>query len=256
MPLREPTTTIVVVTGAGSGIGASIARRLATDGTALLLHTRSNLNGLEDVAKECRAKGAQVALQLGDLSIPDTAAAIIEKARVNFGPVDILVSNAGVAHKSRFGEMTEGDLRAALELIPLAFFRLVEAALPDLCSSRAGRVIAISSFVAHGFGTNGMLFPASSAAKAALEALAKALAVQLGPDGTTVNCVAPGFTRKDVGSHTATAPHDMDKTTALTPTQRVAEPSDIAEAVAYLASPGARQVTGQVLHVDGGLLLP
>ncbi|RDE08876.1 SDR family NAD(P)-dependent oxidoreductase [Pelagibacterium lacus] len=247
---------VIVITGAGSGIGAATARRLAAENTALLLHTRGNRHGLEAVAAECRALGAEVALHLGDLAAPETAASVIDAARDSFGAVDVLVSNAGVAHKSRFGEMTEAELRAAFEIIPLAFFRLVEAALPDLLASPGGRVIAISSFVAHAYGTGDMLFPASSAAKAALEALAKALAVQLGPDDVTVNCVAPGFTRKDTGGHTATSPKAMDRTAAITPTGRVAEPIDIAEAVAYLASPGARQVTGQILHVDGGLLLP
>lgn len=251
-----PSPTVIVITGAGSGIGAAIARRLATPNTALLLHTRGNREGLETVAAACRAKGADVSLAFGDLSTPDVAASVITSARSAFGPADIVVSNAGVAHKSRFGEMTENDLRFALEIIPMAFFRLVDAALPDLVASENGRVIAISSFVAHAFGTNDMLFPASSAAKAALEALAKALAVQLGPDGVTVNCVAPGFTRKDVTGHRATSSSVMSQTAEITPTRRIAEPSDIAEAVAYLASPGARQVTGQVLHVDGGLLLP
>lgn len=246
----------ILITGAGSGIGAAIARAVALPGARLLLHTGRNAEGLEAIAAEAREKGAVVATELGDLAEKDTARRLVARARAEFGRLDQIVSNAGRAQRVAFGELTEADIENAFAAMPLAFFRLVDAALADLKASPAGRVIAMSSFVAHGFGTNGMHFPASGAAKAALEALAKSLAVQLAPDGVTVNCVAPGFTRKDGSGHAATSSAAMDSARAVTPNGRLGEPADVAAVVAFLLSPAAGHMTGQTLHVDGGLLLP
>jgi 3-oxoacyl-[acyl-carrier protein] reductase len=139
--------------------------------------------------------------------------------------------------------------------MPVAFMRMIDAALPDLKNSAWGRVVVVSSFVAHRFGTADLLFPATSAAKAALEALAKALAFQLAPKRTTVNCVAPGFTRKEGTGHTAPSPEANSAAAEATPSGRLADPDDIAATAAFLLSRAAARITGQVIHVDGGLTL-
>jgi len=247
---------VIVVTGAGSGIGAAIGRALGEAGTGITLHTRRNAEGLGRVAEACRSGGATVETFMGDLAEAETAEGLIAAARARFGRIDQIVSNAGQAERGEFGSVTAADLQRAFEAMPVAFLRLVTAALPDLQASQWGRVVAVSSFVAHVFGTNNLLFPATSAAKAALEALAMSLAVQLAPSGVTVNCVAPGFTRKDQAGHAAMSPRTMESVGALIPTGRLAEPRDIAHTTAFLLSRGARQITGQVIHVDGGLMLP
>lgn len=248
-------TTRILITGAGSGIGAAIARRVAAPGKAILLHTGSNTAALDAVAAEARAKGARVETMTGDLTDPALPSALVGAAQAAFGGLDQIVSNAGRADKTPFGALTEEAMTRAWEMMPLAFFRLVDAALPALRASKQGRVVAISSFVAHVYGANGLTFPATSAAKAALEALAKSLAWQLGPEGVTVNCIAPGFVRKDAGGHAATSRETMESAAAITPNRRIGTPEDIAGMVAYLLSDEARHVTGQTIHVDGGLTL-
>lgn len=247
---------VIIVTGAASGIGAAISRRVAAPGAAMLLHSRKNEAGLSEVAEACRASGASVEIRLGDLGDPEVPADLVRAAQATFGRVDQIVSNAGQAARSRFGEMQAADLVSAFETMPLAFFRLVDAALSDIEASKWGRVVAISSFVAHVFGTADLLFPATSAAKAAVEALVKALAVQLGPTGSTANAIVPGFTRKQGGGHLAATQESLIKAAVLAPTGRLTEPHDIAAAVHFVLSREAAQLTGQTIHVDGGLLLP
>jgi 3-oxoacyl-[acyl-carrier protein] reductase len=175
-------------------------------------------------------------------------------ARQRFGRLDQLVSNAGRAQKARFGDIEAADITAAVAVNALPFAALASAALEALEASDWGRVVAISSFVAHDIGINGTLFPATAAGKGALEALARNLAFQLAPAGVTVNCVAPGFTRKD-GGHAALPPTAWEAAARATPSGRIAEPADIAAAIDFLLSRDARHITGQILRVDGGLSL-
>ena len=245
---------VVVVTGAASGIGAAVARRIAAPGTALLLTTRSNTAGLEAVAAAAHDAGAGVATVLADLTAEGAAEQIVATACDRFGRLDQIVSNAGKAQKGLFGQFDAAALGAAFAVNTLPFSALVTAALDQLAASRWARVVAISSFVAHNTGVNGVFFPTTAAAKGALEALARVLALQLAPQGVTVNCVVPGFTRK-VGGHSAIDPAAWEAAARATPDGRLAEPDDIAAAVAFFLSREAGHVTGQVLRVDGGLSL-
>src|SRR6185312_15704741 len=178
----------VLVTGAASGIGAAVCRQLAAPGVAVLLHTRRNRDGVEALA---------------DLTDPATADALIADAAARFGGLDVLVSNAGFADRIPFAALTDAAMTASVEAIQGAFFRLARAALPHLREGRSPRIVAVSSFVAHSFRTDVPVFAASAAAKAGLEALVRALAIEAGPSGVTVNCVVPGFIRKDQGAHRA-----------------------------------------------------
>jgi NAD(P)-dependent dehydrogenase (short-subunit alcohol dehydrogenase family) len=131
--------------------------------------------------------------------------------------------------------------------------RLARAAVPHL---RAGaRVVAVSSFVAHAFRTDVATFPASAAAKAGVEALVRSLAIELAPAGVTVNAVVPGFIRKDPGAHAALDPATAQRQIEKIPVGRLGLPDEVAAAVAFLASADAGYITGQALHVDGGLVI-
>jgi 3-oxoacyl-[acyl-carrier protein] reductase len=253
--MTEFSKRVALVTGAASGIGAAVCRALAGPGVAILVHTRANRAGAEAVADAVRAAGGQAELALGDLTVPETAASLVRHATERFGGLDILVSNAGFADRTKLAELTDAAMTRSMEAIHGAFFRLARAALPHLIAGRDPRIVAVSSFVAHTFRTDLAVFPASAAAKAASEALVRALAIELAPSGVTVNAVIPGFIRKDAGAHAAFTPAQAAAQAAHIPLGRLGLPEDVAAAVAFLVSQSAAYITGQALHVDGGLVI-
>jgi NAD(P)-dependent dehydrogenase (short-subunit alcohol dehydrogenase family) len=248
---------VVLVTGAASGIGAATARAVVAGCRGLLLHTRgssaTSRDRLAALATTLRTAGAEVETATGDLAEPGTAARLVAAAADRFGALDHVVANAGFADRRGTGEIARADLDRALATMAGAFLELAQAAVPLLRGSPQGRVVYVSSFVAHRF-VPGAIFPATAAAKSAGEALTRALAAELAPAGVTANAVAPGYTRKD-GGHTALAPAAWAAAAAATPLGRIAEPDDVAALIAFLLSPAARHITGQVIAVDGGVSL-
>jgi NAD(P)-dependent dehydrogenase (short-subunit alcohol dehydrogenase family) len=245
----------ILVTGAASGIGAAICRRMAGPDTAILVHTRRNRDAAEAVVQHVRDAGGLAEMALGDLGDPAVAVDLVAACVEHFSGLDVLVSNAGFADRTAFADLSDQALTASTEAIQGAFFRLARAALPHLRAVRTGRVIAVSSFVAHAFRTDLTTFPASAAAKAGLEALVRALAIELGRSGVTVNAVVPGFIQKDAGAHRAIGAGVLAAQTARIPLGRLGLPDDVAAMVAFLASDAAGYVTGQAIHVDGGLVI-
>lgn len=245
---------VVLVTGAASGIGAAVCRRIAGPGARLLITARHNRDGLEIIAELARDSGSEVAVELGDLRDPDVPARLIRAAIDAFGGLDQIVANAGFAQRGDLSEMDLEDLIQAQHGMPEAFYSLATAATPHLRNSDWGRIVATSSFVAHVYVADG-LFAATSAAKAATESLAKTLAVELAPSGVTVNSVAPGYTQKDATGHSALSQDAWQKAIAKVPMGRIGIPGDAAALIAFLLSHDAAYITGQTIHVDGGLTL-
>jgi NAD(P)-dependent dehydrogenase (short-subunit alcohol dehydrogenase family) len=245
----------ILITGAASGIGAALARRLAAPDTRLVLHTGSRQAAVDAVAAEARARGAEVATGLGALEDAATAGRLVEIARERFGGLDAVVANAGFAKRVPMADLESATLETSLAVMIGGFHRLARAALPLLQQAEAGRIVAVSSFVAHVFKLGGDGFPASAAAKGGMEAMARSLAAELAPSGITVNCVVPGFVRKEGSTVSSLSPERWKAAVERIPIGRLGEPAEIAATIAFLLSPDAAYITGQLIHVDGGLTL-
>ena len=236
---------------------AALARRIATPGVAMALHARgadaASRERLDAVATHCASLGASTTTLYADLAEPGAADHVVHHTLAHFGALDHLVANAGHAQRQTLGALDAHSLAASFAAMPGAFAALLKRAMPALATSQRGRVVAVSSFVAHRYRAD-TPFAATAAAKAALESLVKTAAAELAPQGVTVNCVAPGYTSKDHGPSAENAPV-WARAAQATPLGRIAEPADIAELIAFLLSDAARHVTGQVIHVDGGLTL-
>ncbi len=235
-----------LVTGATGGIGAAIARTLHAQGAAVALSgTRSEV--LETLAGEL---GERVAVTPCNLSDPEATAALPGQAEAALGGLDILVNNAGLTRDNLALRMKDEDWQTVLDVNLTAAFRLSRAALRGMMKRRWGRIVSITSVVGV-TGNPGQTNYAAS--KAGLIGMSKSLAAEVASRGVTVNCVAPGF----IETPMTDALNDEQKQRILTavPAGELGRPEDVAAAVAYLASGEGGYVTGQTLHVNGGMAM-
>ena len=239
---------IVLVTGASRGIGAAIADELAAQG-ATVIGTATSESGAQAIGERLKPAGGHGRV----LDVADGAAVetLIEDIAKEFGPVSILVNNAGITRDNLLMRMKDEDWQAILDTNLTSVYRTSKAVMRSMMKARKGRIINIASVV----GVTGNAGQANyAAAKAGIIAFSKSLAKEIGSRGITVNVVAPGFIDTDMTKALPeSAREGLIGQIAL---GRLGEPADIARAVAFLAGPSAAYITGETLHVNGGMYMP
>jgi 3-oxoacyl-[acyl-carrier protein] reductase len=238
---------VAIVTGSARGLGAATARRLAEEGAQVVI-TDINADGAQATAAALRADGLQAHCIVGDITKIADVQRLTDETVATFGAVHILVNNAGFPRDGFIVKMTENDWHLVVDVMLKGAFLACKAVMPHLIGQGFGRIINISSR-AH-FGNPGQAN--YSAAKAGLIGMAKALSIEEGRYGITVNCVAPGFMETEMVQALPNYERIRDKAIESQPIKRVGRPTDIADAVAFLASDRASFISGEVLHVTGG----
>jgi 3-oxoacyl-[acyl-carrier protein] reductase len=240
---------VALVTGASRGIGAAIALELGKQG-ATVIGTATSANGAENITtafKSAGIKGIGLALDVNDAAQIE---AVLKQIAADYGDVSILVNNAGITKDTLLMRMSDDDWDAVLSTNLKSVFSMSKAVLRPMMKARTGRIISISSVVGH-MGNAGQTNYA--AAKAGMAGFTKSLAAEVGSRNITVNCVAPGFIETDM---TAELPEAI-KTKMLerVPLGRLGNVNEIAATVAFLASPLAAYITGETIHVNGGMYM-
>ena len=248
---------VILVTGASRGIGAAIARAFAAEGGRVAVNYLRNAEAAEEVAAECRKLGGDGWAVQADVGDRDAVAAMFEGVQEEFGGIDAVVNNAFLAYafdpaaRTPFWGLDWGDYERQFEGSLRGCFNVCRAAIPAFGKRAKGSIVNIATDLVE---RPSIPYHEYTTAKAALVAFSRNLAVELGPRGIRVNCVAPGLVYPTEGSRD-TSEATMDRIVADTPLRRIASPEDIAGPVLFLASEWSGFMTGQTLYVDGGLVM-
>ena len=241
---------IALVTGASRGIGRAVARQLAQQGWRVCINYRVRQDCAESLAAQLAAEGREAMVFQADVSRRQEVQAMVHAVEERWGPVSLLVNNAGVAGQALFQDVSDEMWHRYFSTNVDGAYHTIQAVLPAMLHAHEGCIINISSI----WGQRGASCEVAYACtKAGIIALTRSLAMELAPSGIRVNCVAPGVIRTDMLD--ALPPEVLPQLAEETPMRRLGTPEDIAHAAAFLASDRADFITGQVLTVDGGFIL-
>ena len=241
-----PQNKRALVTGAGRGIGAAIARRLARDGFDVVLHAKTNRALAEEAAAEIQSRGDAAQVFCADLS---TVSGVEELAH-EVGPVDVLVNNAALSQEKPFEEISSNDIDEMFAVNLKAPLHLTQLMLPHMRSRAWGRIVNIASIGGQWGGINQIHYAAS---KAGLIGLTRSIAKTYGRHGITANAIAPGLIETDMSAGELRRPDGREKLRGI-PLGRVGQPAEVAAAVSFLVSEEAGYLTGQTINLNGGML--
>ena len=240
---------VAIVTGAGRNIGRAIALALAEAGAWIVVNARSNRAEADAVAREIAARGGKALVHIGDVADAAAVQAMADAAIKQLGRLDILVNNAALRREKPFAEMSYAEWREIMDVTLDGTFHCVKACLPALKQSGSGTIVNIGGLSAH---TGAKDRAHVVTAKAGIVGFTRALAHDLADDGITVNCVVPGL----IGTpRPKDKPEPAHHLTHQTITGARGRPEDVAAAVRFLCGPGARYITGQAIHSNGGAYL-
>ena len=239
-----------VVTGAAKGIGKAIALKLASLGVNIVLNYRSSEDKAIETEKEILSLGVEVLRVKGDISKPNDVDNLIDYARKKFGKIDIMVNNAGITKDTLLLRMKEEDFDSVINVNLKGVFNCLKAITPVMVKQKEGKIINLSSVVGL-VGNAGQVNYAAS--KAGVIGMTKSLAKEMEYRGITVNAVAPGFIETDMTD--VLGDKFKEEARKSIPLKRLGKAEDVAEVVAFLASDSANYITGQVIHVDGGMVM-
>jgi NAD(P)-dependent dehydrogenase (short-subunit alcohol dehydrogenase family) len=244
---------VALVSGGGRGIGRAISLGLASDGAAVAVNYRKDADAAQEVVDEIRKNGGSASAYQASVDDPQADAAMVERVLEDFGYVDILVHNAGIASRGRSVADTDPDeLLRVVATHALSAHHLSRLVLPSMRTRPRGDIVMISSAATLRFAGNGAPY---NMGKAALEALARTLSKEERRNGIHVNIVAPGLVDTEMGRRLVKATAGVDdirKLDKMSPFGRVCAPEDVADVVRFFVSDAASYVTGQIVYVDGG----
>jgi 3-oxoacyl-[acyl-carrier protein] reductase len=238
---------VAIVTGSARGLGAAMARRLAEEGARVVV-TDIQAELAHATAEALRQAGLQAHCVVADITKAAEVQRLVDETVANFGGVHVLVNNAGMPRDKYLVKMSEDDWDRVMDVMLKGAFLATRAVMPHFIEQGWGRVINISSRAHLGNPTQANY----SAAKAGLIGMAKALAIEEGRYGVTVNCIAPGFMDTEMVQALPTYETIKERAIQAQPIKRAGRPEDVADAVAFLASERAGFISGEVLHVSGG----